>query len=720
VTATTPADPVVPAWLRRTGAISWRLLAISGLGAVTIWLAVVLGTVTVSVLVALIVAATFAPMVRRLRAGGWSPAKASAAVTFSAFVLVAGTAALLVIAFLPDIAILVSDVQDGIDELRDQLAAVSVPAAISAQIALAVHHVEAFIGAGLGNVVEATTFAVTVGILALFLTFFVLVDGERAWVWLLQVTTQAKRERIDASGRDALDRVGGYLRGTAILSAARASSYAVFLYMLGVPQVLSLALLALLGGFIPYVGPLVAMVAILLAALGTVGPQTTLILLVLILVANAIVANFLRPILYGRTVHLHPAIVLVAIPAGAAIAGIVGVFAAIPAVAFAVAIGGALIDALKPDTEPRSDSLVAGWVDRLAQWSWRMLAAFGVAAVVLFVVGQAPLVVVPIVLALVIASSVAPVARVLRRRGWGAGRASLAATGGIFLLILALIGLALAQVAGPAVEAILAAIDNAAELEDDAAGSLGWVGSAAQGLGGDLVEAIGAVVQAIGAIGVVLLLSALLSFYFLRDGSRGWALMVERAASWRRDALDDSGREAVRILGSYMLGTAAISAVGAVSQAAIMIFFGFPFVIPIAILSFILAFIPYIGGFISTGLAFLIAVGSGTPLEIAIMFVWTIVFNIIQGNVVTPLVYKRAVNLHPAIVLLAIPAGGAMAGIAGMFLAVPFLAVVASTWRTFLYVMGEEPSGSPRAVQPPADESVSAEPAIDGIPASAE
>ena len=135
--------------------------------------------------------------------------------------------------------------------------------------------------------------------------------------------------------------------------------------MLGVPQVLSLALLALLGGFIPYIGGLVAMVAILLVALGTAGPQTTLILLVLILTANGIVSNLLRPILYGRTVHLHPAIVLVAIPAGAAIAGIIGVFAAIPAVAFAVAIGGALIDALEPDTGPRSDRLVAGWVDRL-------------------------------------------------------------------------------------------------------------------------------------------------------------------------------------------------------------------------------------------------------------------------------------------------------------------------------------------------------------------
>ena len=66
-------------------------------------------------------------MVRRLRASGWSPAQASAAVTFSAFLLVAGTAALLVIAFLLDLAILVSDVEDGIEELQAELASASVP-----------------------------------------------------------------------------------------------------------------------------------------------------------------------------------------------------------------------------------------------------------------------------------------------------------------------------------------------------------------------------------------------------------------------------------------------------------------------------------------------------------------------------------------------------------------------------------------------------------------
>jgi predicted PurR-regulated permease PerM len=714
VTAPAPVQDLVPAWLRRAGAISWRLLAIAGLAAVTIWVTVLLGTVTVSVLLALIVAATFDPMVRRLRVRGWSATAASAAVTVSALLVAVIAIGLLAIAFIPHIASLSRALQEGMDELRAQLAAVSLSPAIGLQLQSAAENIEAWVGSGLSQLVEAVSFAVSVAVLSIFLTFFVLQDGERAWVWLLQLTNSTKRERIDASGRDALGRVGGYLRGTAILSAARATSYAVVLWVLGVPYVLPLAVLVLLGGFIPYVGGFVAFVAVLLVALGTVGPQATLILLALLLIANAGIANLLRPILNGGSVHLHPAIVLVAIPAGAAIAGIIGVFAAVPATAFAVAIGGALVDALEPDPSPRPDRLVAGWVDRLAQWSWRLLAALAVAAIAFLVIRQAPLVVVPVVLALLVAASVAPVARALRRRGWGAGRAALAATGGIFILILAVIVVAIVQIAAPVAEAVRAAVDGAAALEDDAGGTLGWVGPASNAFGSDLLTAIASVLQAIGAIAFVLLLSALLSFYFLRDGAVGWRSILQRATDWRRDAMDDAGREAVRILGGYMFGTAAISAVGAISQLLIMLVLGLPFVVPIAILSFILAFIPYIGGFITTGLAFLIAVGFGSPTDIAIMFVWTIVFNIVQGNIVTPLVYKSAVNLHPAIVLLAIPAGGAVAGIAGMFLAVPILAVIASSWRTVLYVMGDRPMG-PRP-EPAGREEPEAMPAIEGLP----
>jgi predicted PurR-regulated permease PerM len=691
VTVSAPADPVVPAWLRRTGAIGWRLLAIAALAAVTLWLSVVLGTVTMSILVALVVAASFAPMVGWLRARGWSASAASAAATAAFFVIGFGAILVVLLWLAPELLGMLGSIQAGVDEMRAGLEAISIPPAVGVQIAEVVDGVRAWLEAGLGGIVAGVASVVTVAILALFLTYFTLADGERAWAWLLQITTDAKRQRIDAAGRDALERVGGYLRGTGLLSAARAAAYAAFLWALGVPYVLPLAVFVLLGGFIPYIGPFLAMAAVLLVALGTVGVEATLVLFVLMLIANGVVNNFLRPIVYGRSVHLHPAIILITIPAGAAVAGIVGVFAAVPVTAFGAAIGGALIDALEPDSGPRPDRLVAGWVDRLAQWSWRLLAAIGVVAVGVLVIVQAPMVVIPVVLAFVVAASVAPVADAFRRRGWGRGRAAAVAVGGTFLIVLLLVAVALAQLAGPMREGMDAAIAGADELRNDAGGTLAWVHALAVGIGALLTTAAG-LLEALAAIGVALLLSALLSFYFLRDGGRGWASVVSRASEWRRDPLHRIGRDTVGILGGYMFGTAAISAVGAVSQLVIMLVLDLPFAIPIAVLSFILCFIPYYGGFVTTGLAFLIAVGYGTPTQIAIMFVYTIIFNIVQGNIVTPLVYNRAVNLHPAVVLLAIPAGGALAGIPGMFLAVPILAVVATSWRTVLYLMGDRPA----------------------------
>ena len=695
MTASEPAGTQAPAWLRRTGAISWRLLVIVGLAAVLIWLAFLLGTVTVSVLLSMIVAAAFAPMVRRLSDRGWSRTKAAAATTVTALVVVVGVFVLLALALVPGIASVVTAILAGMDELRAQLAAASVDPAVADQLVAAVETTRAWIGEQLAALASAIADVATVGILALFLTFFMLQDGQKAWAWMLQPTAARKRERIDTSGQDAVGRVGGYLRGTTVLSAIRAVANGVFLWLFGVPYALMLAVLVFVGGFIPYLGGIVSILAVLFVALSTVGAQTTVILMLLVLATSAVVSNVVRPAVYGKSMHLHPAVILIALPAGAAVAGIVGLFVAIPVTALVVAFGGAAIAALEPEETPGSERLVSGWVDRLAQWSWRLLAAIAVGAVALFLIGQAPVVVTPVLLATIIAATVAPLARVLRRRGWSAGRASLAVTGGAVLAIVFVVVVAVVQLAPALRGTVSASVDGAASLEDDAGGTLAWVGSAAQTIGDGVLSAMAAILQAIGAASVVFVLAALLSFYFLRDGPGAWQKILARARHWRREPLDKAGRRSVEVLGGYMFGTAAISAVGAISQLTIMLIMGLPFAVPIAVLSFILAFIPYIGGFITTGIAFLIAVEFGTPTQIVIMFVYTIVFNIIQGNVVTPIVYNRAVNLHPAIVLLAIPAGGAVAGVAGMFLAVPFLAVVAATWRTSLYVLGERPPAQP-------------------------
>jgi hypothetical protein len=125
------------------------------------------------------------------------------------------------------------------------------------------------------------------------------------------------------------------------------------------------------------------------------------------------------------------------------------------------------------------------------------------------------------------------------------------------------------------------------------------------------------------------------------------------------------------------------------------------------VLSFFLCFIPYIGGFISTGIAFLLTVALGSATDVVVMGIWTLVFNIVTGNIVSPIVYGRTVHLHPALVLVGIPAGAAIAGILGMFMVVPVLGIISATWRTVLDVMGSRS----RPPQPGPD-------AIDGDPAS--
>ena len=142
------------------------------------------------------------------------------------------------------------------------------------------------------------------------------------------------------------------------------------------------------------------------------------------------------------------------------------------------------------------------------------------------------------------------------------------------------------------------------------------------------------------------------------------------------------------VLSGYMVATGVLSAFSALTQWIIMVVLGLPLALPLAVLSFFGGFIPYIGSFITTGIAFLVTVAVGDPIDVLVMGIFTVVFNIVAGSFIGPVVYGKAVNLHPAVVLVATPAGGALAGIIGMFLAVPVIGIVSTTWRNVLRVLG--------------------------------
>ena len=687
---------IIPDWLVNLAALGWRVIAIAALLVVAWQLAGLLWTVSASIAIAIVIAAAFAPFVLRLRARGRSRMAAAAIVWAVALGILGGAMLLLSLVLLPYLSEVVGRAADGIAALSARLADLDVPPAIGQDVRQALDAVRAIAGAVVGDLVASAAGVVTVVILAAFLVFFFLKDGDKAWVWIFQAVSDQKRERITEAGEDALVRVGGYLRGTTILSAIIALTDLVFMLLLGVPLAVPLAVLVFFCGYIPYFGGIITTFLIFLVTYAALGIGPVVVMVLMIVVRNAILSYGVRPAVYGRTVSIHPALVLVALPAGFQVAGVVGLFAAVPVMAVLLAVAGATVAIVDPGPTPELPALVPAWLDRVAQWSWRLLVGLGLIGLVVLVTMAVPMVVVPVVLATILAATLDPLVRILVRRGRRQGQAAAIAVGGGFLAITALMVLVFASLVNQAGALGLEASSGAGTVNDTAGGALGLLASAVEAGGVAMVRTAAAVASAVGSTVVVLLLSILLTFYFLKDGGHLWNRTLARVRPEAQGAVDEAGSRAFEVLSGYMIGTGAISLVGATSQLVIMLLLGIPLAVPIFVLSFFLCFIPYIGGFISTGLAFLVTVAVGSPQDIAIMAIWTIAFNLVTGNIVSPLVYGKTVHLHPAVVLVAIPAGSAIGGIMGMFLVVPFLGIVATVWRTVLAIIGlpRQPEGA--------------------------
>jgi len=392
--------------------------------------------------------------------------------------------------------------------------------------------------------------------------------------------------------------------------------------------------------------------------------------------------------------------VLIAIPAGFAMLGLVGVLALLPVTVFGLAVFRAVVAALgvapasqtasaAPPANTDPSGALSGapaavlddadavplWLDRLAQWSWRGLVLAGLGLLVVVTVDRIPAVVAPVALALVVAATMLPIVDALERRGWGRG----AAAGISMIVVTGATAVACVAAAGVTVSALGDIVDAAAA----GAGrfDLGWLRDAVLRIGSEVRVDVASILASTAGLVLDIVLALLLCFFLLRDGPSWWRAASGRLATGRREPVQAAGHRAVGILAGYMGGTALISLFGAAASGLIMVILGLPLALPIVVIGFFFGFIPYLGSFLTTAIAVLVTFALGTPTEMAVMLVFTVVFNIVQGNIVTPIVYGRGLALHPAVVLMAIPIGGELAGMLGMFLVVPVAAVAAATWQ---------------------------------------
>ena len=711
-----PAHQLVPTWLSRLAEFGWRILVTLALVLVFVTIAARLSTVTGAILVGLTVAAMVYPIVQRLEERGWPRARAAGAASLLAVVIVVLTLAVIILLFIPSIARVIETNRAAVASLSDALNAIGLPPAVFEMLDRAVTDFQTAILEGIAQLVGPIANFTTILILGGFLTFYLLDDGDRGWTGATANLREWQARELTDRASQALGGVGAYLRGAAALAVADGVSAAVILWILGVPFAGPLAVFVFIGGFIPYLGGLVTTTVLVLATFLARGAGGVVILLVLLAAVNLVEERVIAPRVFGPGPRLNPGLALIALAIGGAFFGMIGLFAAVPVlaaiIAFAPAVTRVLGSESRTATAPTAPGVVPAWLDRLGQVSWRTLVVLAL----LWVAAQAvliPILSAPVVLAAIFACVLKPIERAARRRGAGRTAAALFATVASVVVVVAVVAVTIVSLVNSMPDIVGTATIGAGDLNFGAT-----VVDLARSLGGGLSDAVSAFVTNVATVAISLALGLVLTFFLLRDGEALWKVLLKYVPANRQEPVDTVATTSASILYGSMVGTAIVSFAGAVLQFITMVLLGLPLAFPVSVLMFFGGFIPYVGSLIVTLIGFLIALSVGSTADVILYAVYTIVFNIVQGNIVAPLVYSKTVSVHPALVLLAAPAGAAIGGFIGMVLMVPVIAMVQQTWRIVIHLFDQDPSAAQAAAAETAAKARPAPP-VEGGAASA-
>lgn len=355
--------------------MAWRALVVGLLVVVFVSVLWRLRLVVLPVFVALLLCAALVPVVTRMERSG-VPTLAAAWLTYLGFLaVVVGTFSLIIPTMSAQLTGLGETVSEGLDDVEDWL--------VRGPLDLDRSDVREVRPDGPGRFSDAVSSswstivsgALVVGevlaglLLSLVLGFLFLKDGRRFQRWALEHLPARQHDLASALGQRAWEGLAGYLRGAAILGVVEGAIIGGTLWVLGVPLAAPVGILTFMAAFFPIVGAIAAGAAAVLVTLVAGGTSDALIVLVVAVLVQQLDNDLLAPFIYGRSVQLHPALILIALTAGGVLGGIIGAFLAVPLAAAVSGVTGELwarygeawrtrrVDRATP---PRSDGVAAG------------------------------------------------------------------------------------------------------------------------------------------------------------------------------------------------------------------------------------------------------------------------------------------------------------------------------------------------------------------------
>jgi predicted PurR-regulated permease PerM len=340
--------------------------------------------------------------------------------------------------------------------------------------------------------------------------------------------------------------------------------------------------------------------------------------------------------------------------------------------------------------------IAAIWTDGLGRASIRSVQALTVAALVWAIIWTAtrvPLVIIPVLIAGILAAAISPLVRWLTGHSWPRALAVVAA----FVAILAVVGGIITGIvvlvrnqwpelsarAAAGVDQLHALLNNGpfpvSDKQITAAIESAREFFTSSTFGAEALTGA----RTAGDIFAGVVLTAVTLFFFLKDGAEIRTFLIGFLPAGHRTRARLAADRSTAVLGGYVRGTAIVAAIDGLTVGIVLAILGVPLALPLGVFIFMGGFIPIVGATVAGTLAIVVALISNGLVQALIVLAVVIAVNQLEHHFLQPVLMGKVLSIHGLAILLVLAAGTVVAGIVGALLAVPITAVgwtVLKTW----------------------------------------
>ncbi|MDX6535104.1 MAG: putative heme transporter, partial [Gaiellales bacterium] len=320
------------------------------------------------------------------------------------------------------------------------------------------------------------------------------------------------------------------------------------------------------------------------------------------------------------------------------------------------------------------------WLRNLGTACWMVLGVVGLLAVLFWLLGTASAIVTPVIAGGVIAAVASPVVAALQRRGLHRGLGALVVLLGIVsigvVVLLLVVGGIVAQRDSIEQNAGAAATTAESWLEDAGVDPAGRESAAANvktsvpDIISTFVSGVITGVQGVTSLAFGLSFAVFAVFFLLKDGPvmRAW---IERHLGLPPPVARLITGEVLTSLRRYFGGVTIVAAFNGVLVMLGAWLLGVPLAGSIGVVTFVTAYIPFVGAFVAGAFAVVIALGAEGTTTAALMLIIVLLANGGLQNIVQPIAFGATLKLNPLVVLVVTIAAGSLFGMMGLVLAAP-------------------------------------------------